>query len=47
MEVAITLMIQKTIRAKDDDEYEAVRDQLIEELEEKGWSVNIESEEDE
>lgn len=42
--IGLTLLIQKTIEARSEEDYDEKRDTLIEELEAKGFSVNVESE---
>lgn len=44
MEVMITLQIQTSIAAEDEDSYEEKRDGLIERLEDMGFSVDIQDE---
>jgi predicted amino acid-binding ACT domain protein len=46
MEVTLTLTVQTIIKAKNDSDYEKKRDNLIIELEELGFDVNIETEEE-
>lgn len=45
MEVVLTLMIQCSISAEDESDYEEKRDNIILSLEKKGVCVNIENEE--
>lgn len=40
----LTLLIQRKIEHT--GEYESERDKLVEDLEDQGWNVNIESEDD-
>lgn len=47
MEVLLTLTIQKRIKASDSDTYEEIRDELVERFEENGWSVDLQSEDEE
>lgn len=42
--IMITLLIQTTIEAETEEEYEQKRDQLTERLEKEGFLVNIEDE---
>lgn len=44
MEVSLTLLIQQVISAEDNDDYEEQRDALIQELETRGFAVNVEDE---
>lgn len=44
MKTIVTLLIQRPIESSDDDAYEAERDEMIEKLQESGWTVTIEDE---
>jgi ABC-type xylose transport system substrate-binding protein len=44
MKITLTLMIQTVIDAKDEEEYEKKRDALIKAFEQKGYTVDVESE---
>lgn len=45
-EIMLTLMVQIPISADGEEDYEAQRDEVIQNLEESGYTVNIESEDD-
>ena len=46
MEIMVTWMVQKTITAKDDDDYQRQLDEFDAELTKQGYTVDVESEED-
>ena len=46
MKISLTLTVQTTMTVKNEDDYEAKRDELIEKLEDLGLSVDIESEDE-
>ena len=43
-ETMLTLLIQIDVKSRDDDDYIAKRDRIIEKLEKAGFSVNVEDE---
>jgi len=46
MRTIVTLMLRRALDASHTDSYEAERDDLIEKLQEAGWVVTIDDEED-
>lgn len=42
--IMLTLLIQTTIEADDEEDYQQKRDRIIDKLEKAGFSVNIEDE---
>lgn len=44
MEILVTLTVQKTIKASTEKGYESKRQRMIEALERKGFTVNLDSE---
>ena len=44
MEVSLTLLIQQVIAAEDNEDYETQRDAIVQELETRGFAVNVEDE---
>ena len=45
LKVWLVLALQKIIAAKDEEDYEKQRDQIVQDLEKDDWSVNVDSEE--
>lgn len=46
MQTIVTLILRRALDASDTTSYEAERDDLIEKLQEAGWRVTIDDEED-
>jgi hypothetical protein len=47
VKVNLTLMIQKTFIEKDESDYKSRLERIIKSFEDAGWTVNVESEDEE